>query len=222
MRLLLLFCLAVAVLPAAATAGSSAPLQVVAAENMWGSIAAQLGGNRVQVRSVIVDPATDPHSYEPTPSDARTLAGAKIAIVNGIGYDTWASQLLAADGGGVTTISVGDVLGLGDRRQPAPVVLAAVCHEGRRRDHGRLRPGGSRRRALLRGTEALVRDQGSHALQRAPYRAPPPLCRCAGRIQREHLRTARCEPRSATADPFRLRQGRRRGHRRKREGQGDG
>jgi zinc/manganese transport system substrate-binding protein len=113
MRLLLLLCLAAAVLPAAATAGSSAPLQVVAAENMWGSIAAQLGGNRVQVRSVIVDPATDPHGYEPTPSDARTLAGAKIAIVNGIGYDTWASQLLAADGGGVTTISVGDVLGLG-------------------------------------------------------------------------------------------------------------
>jgi zinc/manganese transport system substrate-binding protein len=116
-RLLLALCLAAAALPAAATAGPST-LQVVAAENMWGSIAAQLGGDRTRVRSVISDPATDPHSYEPTPSDARLLAGAKIAIVNGIGYDTWASRLLAADGGGRDVISVGDVLGLGDGDNP--------------------------------------------------------------------------------------------------------
>ncbi len=118
MRFLLALWLAVAVLPGAATAGAGPTLEVVAAENMWGSIAAQLGGNRVQVRSVITDPSTDPHSYEPTPSDARTLAGAKIAIVNGIGYDSWASRLLAADGGGRTVISVGDVLGLGDGDNP--------------------------------------------------------------------------------------------------------
>ena len=118
MRLLLALCLAVVALPAAAKADSQQPLQVAAAENMWGSIAAQLGGNRVQVRSVITDPSTDPHSYEPTPSDARMLAGAKIAIVNGIGYDTWASRLLAADGGGRTIVSVGDVLGLGNGDNP--------------------------------------------------------------------------------------------------------
>jgi zinc/manganese transport system substrate-binding protein len=118
MRRLLALCLAAVALPAAANAGSRHALQVAAAENTWGSIAAQLGGNRVQVRSVIADPATDPHSYEPTPSDARTLADAKIAIVNGIGYDTWASRLLAADGGGRTVVSVGDVLGLGDGDNP--------------------------------------------------------------------------------------------------------
>jgi zinc/manganese transport system substrate-binding protein len=88
-------------------------LQVVAAENFWGSIAAQLGGDRATVRSIIVNPATDPHSYEPTPGDARTMAAARIAIVNGIGYDNWASQLLAADpSSGRTVVSVGDVLGL--------------------------------------------------------------------------------------------------------------
>jgi zinc/manganese transport system substrate-binding protein len=117
-RFLLALCLAAVALPAAATAGSRPQLEVVAAENMWGSIAAQLGGSRVQVRSVIADPSTDPHSYEPTPSDARALAGAKIAIVNGIGYDTWASRLLAADGGGRTIVSVGDVLGLGNGDNP--------------------------------------------------------------------------------------------------------
>ena len=44
--------------------------------------------------SLIVNPETDPHSYEPTAQDARTLAGAQMAIVNGIGYDNWAPKLL--------------------------------------------------------------------------------------------------------------------------------
>ncbi len=50
-----------------AGAGSSR-LQVVAAENFWGSIASQLGGAKVNVQSIIVNPNTDPHSYEPTAS----------------------------------------------------------------------------------------------------------------------------------------------------------
>src|SRR5437660_10421259 len=75
----------------------SGVLQVVAAENFWGSIASQLGGSRVHVTSVITSPATDPHDYEPTAADARTLAGAQMAIVNGIGYDPWAQKLIAAN-----------------------------------------------------------------------------------------------------------------------------
>src|SRR5437867_11241102 len=61
-------------------------LTVVAAENMWGSIAAQLGGSSVQVRSIIANPDTDPHDYEPTPADGRAVAGARYVIVNGVGY----------------------------------------------------------------------------------------------------------------------------------------
>src|SRR5436309_1206875 len=78
----------------ASTSGGA--LQVVAAENFWGSIAAQLGGDRVHVTNVISSPAADPHDYEPTAADARTMAGAQLAIVNGIGYDPWAGKLLAA------------------------------------------------------------------------------------------------------------------------------
>src|SRR5438067_5004201 len=51
----------------------SGRLQVVAAENFWGSIAQQLGGDRVQVTSLITNPATDPHDYEPTPADGRAM-----------------------------------------------------------------------------------------------------------------------------------------------------
>jgi len=94
-------------------AASPGKIQVVAAENFWGSIASQLGGTRVQVQSIIVNPSTDPHSYEPTAEDARTMAGAQLAIVNGIGYDEWASKLLAASPlSGRVTLNVGGLLGL--------------------------------------------------------------------------------------------------------------
>ncbi|MGA2007794.1 MAG: zinc ABC transporter substrate-binding protein [Solirubrobacteraceae bacterium] len=88
-------------------------LRIVAAENFWGSIAKQLAGSKASVASIIVNPNTDPHSYDPTPADARTLAAAKLAIVNGIGYDDWAPKLLAADPlAGRITLNVGDLLGL--------------------------------------------------------------------------------------------------------------
>jgi zinc/manganese transport system substrate-binding protein len=92
---------------------ASSKLQVVAAENFWGSIAAQLGGRDVEVGSIIVNPNTDPHSYEPTAANARTMAGAQMTIVNGIGYDEWASRLLSADPeDGRVRLDVGSLLGL--------------------------------------------------------------------------------------------------------------
>ena len=94
-------------------ASDSGKLQVVAAEDFWGSIAGQLGGDRVEVTSIITNPATDPHAYEPTSDDARTMAGAQMAILNGIGYDAWASKLLAANPTpGRVVLNVGDLLGL--------------------------------------------------------------------------------------------------------------
>ena len=94
-------------------------MQVAAAENFWGSIASQLGGSKVAVSSIIVNPNTDPHSYEPTASDGVTIARAQMAIVNGIGYDTWASKLLAANpSSGRTVLDVGNVLGLQEGDNP--------------------------------------------------------------------------------------------------------
>ena len=63
--------------------------------------------------SIITSPATDPHSYEPTAADARTLAGAQLAIVNGIGYDPWAPKLIAANPvHGRVVLTVGDLVGI--------------------------------------------------------------------------------------------------------------
>ncbi|MFE5581623.1 metal ABC transporter solute-binding protein, Zn/Mn family [Kitasatospora sp. NPDC056531] len=92
--------------------GGSKVIQVVAAENFWGSIATQLGGAHVKVTSVITNPDTDPHSYEPTAADGRTVAGADYAITNGIGYDAWSDKLLSASpASGRTALKVGDLLG---------------------------------------------------------------------------------------------------------------
>jgi zinc/manganese transport system substrate-binding protein len=96
-----------------ASAGSSKVIQVVAAENFWGSIAGQLGGSHVQVDSIITNPDTDPHSYEPTAADARTVTTAQFTIVNGIGYDAWADKLLSTNpGSGRTELKVGDLVGI--------------------------------------------------------------------------------------------------------------
>jgi zinc/manganese transport system substrate-binding protein len=96
---------------ASAGGGSGRTIQVVAAENFWGSIASQLGGSHVKVTSIITNPDTDPHAYEPTATDARTVAGTRYAIVNGIGYDAWADKLLAANpGNGRTELKIGDLV----------------------------------------------------------------------------------------------------------------
>lgn len=96
--------------------GSSATggrLQVVAAESFWGSIAGQLGGDRVSVKSIITNPQTDPHDYEPKAADARAVASARYVIVNGVGYDPWATKLLAANqADGRVALNVGDLVGV--------------------------------------------------------------------------------------------------------------
>ena len=94
-------------------------MRVVAAENFWGSIASQLGGGKVSVRSVIVNPDTDPHSYEPTAADGVALAESQMAVVNGIGYDAWASKLIDANpSSSRVVLNVGDLLGLKEGDNP--------------------------------------------------------------------------------------------------------
>jgi zinc/manganese transport system substrate-binding protein len=98
---------------------ASATLQMVAAENFWASIAQQLGGGRVHVASIITSPNTDPHSYEPTAGDARAIATAQIVLINGVGYDSWASRLLDANPTpGRVVLDVGSIVGLAPGANP--------------------------------------------------------------------------------------------------------
>ncbi len=103
---------------AAAPRAAATVVQVVAAENFWGSIASQLGGRHVHVVSIVTNPNTDPHSCEPTSKDARTIAGADLVLENGIGYDGWAARIVSADQTHPMVLNVGDVVGAHDGDNP--------------------------------------------------------------------------------------------------------
>lgn len=94
-------------------AGQSTKIAVVAAENFWGSIAAQLGGEHVAVRSIVASPDADPHDYEPTPADGRALATAQYVLDNGAGYDPWVTKLISANPVPARLVlTVGDLVGI--------------------------------------------------------------------------------------------------------------
>ena len=76
---------------------SADPINVVAAENFYGDIARQTGGDNVAVTSILSSPDQDPHLFEASPSTAKALAGAKVVIVNGADYDPWMEKLLKAN-----------------------------------------------------------------------------------------------------------------------------
>jgi zinc/manganese transport system substrate-binding protein len=71
-------------------------VDVVAAENFWGDITRQIGGDHVNVTSVITDPNADPHLYESDAKTAAAVSTAQLVIVNGLGYDEFMNRLLAA------------------------------------------------------------------------------------------------------------------------------
>jgi len=73
------------------------PIAVVAAENFYGDVAAQVGGDKVAATSILSKPDADPHLFEASASTAKALAAAKIVIANGADYDPWMEKLLKAN-----------------------------------------------------------------------------------------------------------------------------
>jgi zinc/manganese transport system substrate-binding protein len=112
-RLPALLACAAALVPAALLSGcgSSAAsadgrLPVVAGEDTWGSVAAAVGGARVQVTSLIASPSADPHEFTATAADALAVHGAAVVVQNGAGYDDFVTQLLGASGTSPTLLVV--------------------------------------------------------------------------------------------------------------------
>jgi zinc/manganese transport system substrate-binding protein len=105
----------VVALAATGTSGrpSGGPVPVVAAENAYGSIAAQIGGRHVAVTSILRDPAADPHLFTADTQTGLDVARAALVIENGAGYDTFMGKLEdAAPSGGRVVVTVADVLGV--------------------------------------------------------------------------------------------------------------
>lgn len=79
-------------------ASAHGTLNLVAVENTWGDLAAQIAEPDMSVTALLASPTVDPHLYAPSTDDARQLADATLVVMNGAGYDTWASKLTDAAG----------------------------------------------------------------------------------------------------------------------------
>ena len=91
----------------------SGTLNVVAAENVYGNIASQIGGRHVSVTSILSDPNADPHLFEPGTANGLAVARAAVVIQNGVGYDAFMTKLeTAAPSQQRIVVTVGDVLGV--------------------------------------------------------------------------------------------------------------
>ena len=93
-RVAVLVCLGALGLHAPARAALA--IRVVAAENFYGDVARQIGGDGVAVTSILANPDQDPHLFEAGASVARAVSAAQIVICNGLGYDPWMDSLITA------------------------------------------------------------------------------------------------------------------------------
>ncbi|MBL8399983.1 metal ABC transporter substrate-binding protein [Accumulibacter sp.] len=96
-RLAAIWLLAIASLGPTGRTVAGEALPVVASFSILGDLTQQVGGDRVQVYT-LVGPGADAHVYQPTPSDARTLSLARLVIVNGLGFEGWIGRLIKSSG----------------------------------------------------------------------------------------------------------------------------
>ena len=89
--------LCIALLMAIAAPAMAQRIKVVASFSILGDMAERVGGDRIELRT-LAGPDSDAHMFEPTAADARAVAQAKLLLVNGLAFDTWAGRLAKASG----------------------------------------------------------------------------------------------------------------------------
>ncbi|MBB5853412.1 zinc/manganese transport system substrate-binding protein [Amycolatopsis umgeniensis] len=100
----------------AANPGGGEKIKVVASTDVWGSVVTAVGGDKVEVTSIIHDPSADPHSYETTASDAIAAKNAKLTLSNGGGYDEFFSKLADQAAGAQKLVAV-DIAATGNENE---------------------------------------------------------------------------------------------------------
>ncbi|WP_347015168.1 metal ABC transporter solute-binding protein, Zn/Mn family [Bifidobacterium catenulatum] len=98
------------------TSEKNGTIEVAASVNQWGTVAKALGGDNVNVTSIINSTNVDAHDYEPTTSDIAKLQKAQVIIVNGAGYDAWAVK--AAQTANAIIVNVAEIGGVNDGENP--------------------------------------------------------------------------------------------------------
>lgn len=98
--------------PSATPPEDDSVLRIVASTNVYGDIAATIGGDAVIVTSIIDSAAADPHSYEASARDQLAISEADLIIVNGGGYDPFMETLIDASGTSAVVVTAVEVAGL--------------------------------------------------------------------------------------------------------------
>ncbi|OCA93673.1 periplasmic solute binding protein [Actinobaculum suis] len=99
---------------ASTAAGEAGKPGVVASTNVWGAVAQAVAGEYAEVTSIITKPTQDPHDYEATAQDKLAFSDASVVLVNGGGYDEWATKLAASAKSAPTVIDAVALSGLQD------------------------------------------------------------------------------------------------------------
>lgn len=98
------------------TSEKNGTIEVAASVNQWSTVAKALGGDNVNVTSIINSTNVDAHDYEPTTSDIAKLQKAQVIIVNGAGYDAWAVK--AAQTANAIIVNAAEIGGVNDGENP--------------------------------------------------------------------------------------------------------
>lgn len=106
-------------------------VDVVVSVDQWGEIVSELGGDCAKVTTLLASSSVDPHDYEPSPSDAAAFKGARLVVINGAGYDRWASDLARSSAASVPVVNAAEVTRTPDGANPhlwyKPVAVTAVA-----------------------------------------------------------------------------------------------
>ena len=87
-------------------------VDVVVSVGQWGSIVKELGGDCANVTTIVSSGAADPHDFEPSVADIAAFSDARLVVVNGAGYDTWASNAVANLDDPPVLVNAAEVAGL--------------------------------------------------------------------------------------------------------------
>lgn len=102
-----------------AVQATDVPIAIVAAQNVYGEVAAAVGGDHVDVESIVVSAEADPHDFEPPASVARAVSDAGIVVMNGAEYDHWMERLLdSSTRPDRIVIEVSELIGAGEGDNP--------------------------------------------------------------------------------------------------------
>jgi ABC-type Zn uptake system ZnuABC Zn-binding protein ZnuA/ABC-type Mn2+/Zn2+ transport system permease subunit len=108
----------------------SGTVKVVATTTQVADFVREVGGEAVEVEQIL-QPNSDPHDYEPRPSDVEAVAGAELVFVSGRGLDDWAEELASDSGGDARIVDLGAL---------GPIRLEGKGHAHEHEEESRLDP----------------------------------------------------------------------------------